>query len=88
MKTILGFTFENGGIAKSIKLPSDELEIISEHFFISIDGKDRVLKNGNTTFDFNIESFKNIYKNIASITIQSVTLPNIYLECDKFMDYF
>ena len=77
-----------GGIAKSIKLPSDELEIISEHFFISIDGKDRVLKNGNTTFDFNIESFKNIYKNIASITIQSVTLPNIYLECEQVHGLF
>ena len=53
-----------GGIAKSIKLPIDDLEIISEHFFISVDGKDRAFKNGNTTFDFNIESFKTIYKNI------------------------
>ena len=57
-----------GGIAKSIKLP-DDLEIISEHFFISVDGKDRAFKNGNIPFDFNIESFKTIYKNILSITI-------------------
>ena len=72
-----------GGIAKSIKLPIDDLEIISEHFFISVDGKDRAFKNGNTTFDFNIESFKTIYKNIASITIQAITVPNIYLDCQQ-----
>ncbi len=53
-----------GGIAKKITLPSDSLDIISEHFLLSIDSKDRVITNGNTTFDFNIESFKTIYKNI------------------------
>lgn len=72
-----------GGIAKKIILPSDSLDIISEHFLLSVDSKDRVITNGNTTFDFNIESFKTIYKNIASVTIQSIVLPNIYLECQQ-----
>lgn len=72
-----------GGTAKKIVLPSDKLDIVSEHFFLSIDSKDRVYSSGNTTFDFNIESFKNIYKNISSFTIQGIIVPNIYLECQQ-----
>lgn len=74
---------EIGGITKPVSIPQDNLDIVSEHFFLSIDSKDRKLTSGDTTFNFNIESFKTIYKNIASISIQGIILPNFYLECQQ-----
>ena len=74
---------EIGGIAKPIIIPQDNLEIISEHFFLSIDSKDRKITSGDTTFNFSTESFKTIFKNIASISIQGIILPNFYLECQQ-----
>ena len=72
-----------GGVARKINIPQDKLDVVNEHFFLSLDSKDRKYTNGDTTFNFNIESLKNIYKNIASITIQGIIVPNIYLECQQ-----
>ena len=50
---------------------------------MSIDSKDRKITSGDTTFNFSTESFKTIFKNIASISIQGIILPNFYLECQQ-----
>jgi len=72
-----------GGISRQIHIPQDKLDVVSEHFFLSLDSKDRKYTNGDTTFNFNVESLKNIYKNIASLSIQGIIVPNIYLECEQ-----
>lgn len=72
-----------GGVARNVHIPQDKLEVVSEHFFLSLDSKDRSYKNGDTTFNFSAETLKNVYKNISSITIQGIIVPNIYLECHQ-----
>ena len=72
-----------GGVLRPVHIPQDKLDVVSEHFFLSLDSKDRSYKNGDTTFNFSAESLKNVYKNIASISIQGIVVPNIYLECQQ-----
>ena len=63
-----------------IQLDEDKFETISEFFFISVDSKDRLYLSGNTNFNYSINSLGQVYKNVASFTIEGIILPNLYLD--------
>ena len=63
-----------------ISLDEDKFETISEFFFISVDSKDRLYLSGDTNFNYSINSLGQVYKNVASFTIEGIVLPNLYLD--------
>lgn len=63
-----------------IEMKEDSLNFFIEHFMISSDSKDRKLDTSNTTFNYKIERLNCIHKNINSISVLGVIVPNIYLD--------